>query len=435
MVKNNRVLEILTWKDVRDQVRKVNPELATVIDEFAPDNEFQIVKACYSFGVLLLNEGNFFLPDVASHQEGVLKKAKELLSYSNSIPVGMVLDKSLELFLKVDHKNIPYSLIQKGKIFGLWASLYDLEFADFGKLLSISAGARNLMMVPKISDSDGFKYVKREFNISLPAPKTLEEQWNIFVQLANHDKFPRHWEAEVIFFSKKWLEKTNDPKQKLFREYLMGTIWEDVIVLRKQLLFDLTSSLVIATKNLKSNPYLADTIKHLYAIGIKAYPAFVFADDDSAAPITEFQNIFLDLYGLHYCPVMAHSGYFSATNAKKPSYYTLELPTLMSFSPKSRKITSKLDDIREIKYVMDAVAQHILDNSSGLRKTAIHKWIQTVKYEYFHSETDRYNESIMHVSKLPNEDTNLSANLRKFKKLRFSSASPFIRGCIKISAK
>lgn len=435
MVKKNLMLEILTWKDVRDQAKKVNPELTTVIDEFAPDDEFEIVKARYPFGALLLNEGSFFLPDVASHQEGVLKKVKELLSYANNIPVGLVLDKSLELFLKVDHRNIPYSLIQKGKIFGLWGSLYDLEYADFGKLLSVSAGARNLMMVPKISDSDSFKYVKREFNLSLPAPKTLEEQWHIFVQLANHEQFSRHWEAEVIFFSRKWLEKTNDPKQKLFREYLQGTIWEDIVFLRKQLLFDLNSSLVIATKNLKSNSYLADTIKHLYAIGIKAYPAFVFAEDDSAAPIAELQNIFLDLYGLHYCPAMVHSGYFSATNSKKPSYYSLELPTLMSFAPKSRKITSKLDDIRDIKYAMDAIGQHILDNNSGLKKTAVHKWMQTVKYEYFHSETDYDKESIMHVSKLSNEDTNLSANLRKFKKLKFSSGSPFIRGCIKISAK
>ena len=79
------VLQELDWKDVRQSVEQVNPALAKIVNNISPNNRYKLIKATYSFGDLIIKEGQLCLPIDD-------KKLYAQLNYS-SIPLSLLLKK------------------------------------------------------------------------------------------------------------------------------------------------------------------------------------------------------------------------------------------------------------------------------------------------------------------------------------------------------
>ncbi len=440
MGKDNRpAIEKLTWKQARDDVVKANPQLANEIDKIDPGNDFLLIKARYPFGATILDKGVLHLPTdnqqlLSIDNPDLDPEIRESLTYAQTMPMGVVLNNSIELFLLEGRRVVPFSLMRTGKIFALWTVLEIMQSAHLGHIWSITAGARSLIMLPKISDVTYYKKLKREFNLFSSVPKDFLDEWEVFKELAQCATFPEPWSVEVLFFSGKWLENQKDPKWRLLRSYLMETAWHETAYLRNQVVLDFAFSCALEAKNLKPNPYLTDTVKHLYSIGTGTYPAFIVAHDESAGPIRALQTVFNNIYSLKYSPTMLHPGYFSAEDPQRPCYYSLAVPTLVVFSPKSKKITSKLEDLREIKHVMNGISTYLLEDKLKLVNTPIYKWAKNIDYSYFHSEMDS-RELILNSSEITMGDSMLVSELKKYPEKSFCASSPFLRGCIRISRK
>lgn len=440
MTKNNKpAIEKLTWKQARNDVIKANPQLAQEIDQLDPGDEYLLIKARYPFGATILDKGILYLPGkdqqlLSIDNSEVDPEIRAALAYAPTMPMGVVLNNSIELFLMEDKRIVPFSLMRTGKIFSIWSILQTAESAHLGNIWSITAGARSLIMLPKISDTAYYKKMQREFSLFSSAPKHFTDEWAVFKELAQCSIFPEPWTVEVIFFSGKWLERKTDLKWKLFLYYLLEIPWNETAFLRNQVIVDFAFSCALVAKNLKPNPYLTDTVKHLYSMGIGAYPGFIVAHDDSTGPIKGLQTVFNQFYSLKYSPTMFHLGYFSTESPTKPCYYSLALPTLRVFSPKSRKITSKLEDLREIKHIMNGISAYLLEDTLKLRNTPIYKWAKNINYSYFHSEMDS-RESILNSSEIIKNDHILVSEIDKYPGKQFCASSPFLRGCIQISAK
>ena len=433
------MVEKLTWKQARKAVMAVNPELAREIDKLDPGDDYLLIKARYPFGCNILDKGVLHIPTQDGQvcrisDSNVDPKIKGELAYAKTMPIGVVLNRVIELYLTVYDRIIPFSMMAQGKIFALWSALEISESAHLGRVWSIMAGARSLIMLPKISDVQFYKKVKREFGLRSQAPHNLLDQWNVFSELAQHPEFPDPWFVELLFFTEKWMQNHKDEKWKLFQHFLMKTSWHETAYLRNQVVTDFAFSCALAEKNLKPNPYLTDTVKHLYSIGIGAYPGFVMAEDNLAAPVSSFQEIFSTVYNLRYFPTMVHGGYFSASDPKKPCYYSLEFPTLMTFSPKSRQNSSKREDLREIAHLMTGIKAYLLEDKLGLANTPIEKWAKRTNYHYFHTEPDE-REAILDSSKIVGEDKTLEGEHKKYNDKAFCASSPFLRGCVRISTK
>lgn len=429
--------EILTWKEARDIVFKVNPELALAIDELSPSDEYKLIRARYPFGRDILKNGDLQLPsdkgNISIKHPDMSPEVRKLLEYAPTMPMGIVIDKSIELYFSIDHRIIPFSSIGRGKIFALWGILDISETAHLGKIWSMMAGTRSLYMLPKISDAENFKKIDREFNVAFAAPNNLSDQWKTFSTLANHPSFPKPWYAEVIYFSGKWLENDKDVEWRLFRNYLMKKVWKSTSFLRNQVVFDFAFSMAQVEENLKPNPYLSDICKHLYHIGTGSYPGFIIANDDRAAPVSTFQDLFANIYGLKYVPIMTHPGYFMPDEPLSPCYYALQCPTLLDFSPKSKKVSSKLNDLIELTGIMSCFMSYIVSNKLGLESTPIYKWAKSTGYSYFHTDSES-NKNIMPTKDLFKMDNSILNNMNKFSSLSFPENSPFFRGCIRVSS-
>ena len=432
-------LKIMTWKQIGKEVKSVDPQFASIIDGLSLSDEYKIYKVEYPWGQHLLKEGVLYLPNqnnkwVRLDDPSINPDMAEDLSYNVGMPLGMVLKNSIELYMEALCRIIPFVFMPQGMIFGLWVSLYlDKHSTNYtGKTSNIVAGARSAMLLPKISDAIAFKKIKKAFGLQCKMPETLTDQWPVFAELAGHQEFPEKWTACVIYFSKKWLELKDDISWKLFRYYLLDNAWVKTNSLRNQLVSDLALSCALEEKNLRPNPYVTDTIKHLFTIWQDGYPAYEIATDNLVMPLKPLQDIFVDVYGLKYQPTFLVPGYLNS-NPSKSLYYSLEVPTLTSFSPKSKKNINKLEDLREIKHIVQRIIDYLKEDKLGLKYTPLSKLVDGVDLEYYHTDEDEYQE-ISKTSLLQKIDQNIIQECKKYDK-PFCEFSPFLRGCIRISIK
>ncbi len=436
------VLKKLTWKDVRKDVLKVNSGFVEQIDKIDPSDEFILYKISYPFGSKIIQDGVLQLPNkdgnlVSANDSQIDEDIKENLSYTSDMPIGLPLNRCLELYWMMGGQTIPFILMNPGRIFSLWDLLQPTHIpSNQGKMWQIMAGARSLMFLSKTSSEEGYRRIKQAFNLHSRTPNNLLDQWSLLRDLANSKHFDQDWSCDVLFFTKKWIDRFNsqDHVWKALKTYFLEVAWMETAFLRTQASYDVVFSRALAEKNLRPNPYLVDTVRHLYLIGRGCHAGFKVATDDIAAPVSQFQKIFSEVYRLRAMPTMVHLGIINQENPNEPIYYSLESPTLINFSPKSRKASNKMNQLREIRHIQKLTTDYILSNKLGVENTPIYDFFNNISYEYYHSDVDKFKE-LRFSTEIPRLDDALIKEAKKFPNLPFCNASMFLRGCVRISVK
>lgn len=429
-------IEELTWKKARAAVTKKNPELARLLDALNPEDEYTLFKVNYPFGSEILKEGKLHIPNskgtlVSLENSQIPAAIQHKLNYNNyTNPVSLILNGSAEIFIVVENNTIPlYGLIPSGKIFGTWRVLNPMGTQSPAFIWNMTAGARSIFMLPKISEMSGHNKLRRAFHLHAEKPNTLLDHWKVFKEIAEHPDFGETWEIEILYFSRKWFERLDDPAWQPFKLFLLEKSWASSEFFRNQFIWDLAFSLIQQQRNIKPNPYIADTVKHLLAMGVGALPGFTAALDDSAGPIQKLQQVYMDIYQLQdYAPIIMQPDFFSLENPR-PIYYSLQYPTTIEFSPRSREGSTKIFELYEIKSLLTKYLADIHLNKLNASGTPFYHLPDKVHYDFFHTDPENYT-GIRSSKEIPKEDESF---LQRFSKNRlFPVNSPFVRGCIRI---
>lgn len=436
--KDSRLLEELSWKQVREDVRQVAPELANIIDKISPDDSYKFIIATYAYGDLVVENGVACLPDQhgkiipitnSSFNNNPLAKK---LAYS-SIPLFLTLEKSNEVFINTGTRIIPLNLFKPGSILGLFETM-DFYFKDYSQpKWSVSAGARSIFMLPKITESFGLKRLRAEFK--LPAStrlKYLSDHAAVFSAIAKHPNFTQPWENKILFFTEEWFSNRQDPAWFELYSYFFKQAWEQAQFAIKKMELSLTwESYVkaITSRNLKPSIYLADQLKHIISIATGMWPGFRPADDSQLiAPTSGIQQAFVDIYQLkEYLPTLMHAYYLLDGNTRLPVYYSLFFPAILEGAPHNESSSTIMLDLKNIKLLLDTAIERNSDNH-----TSFNQVIGRTKFDYFHVESDKMQE-IQPSLLIPDNDNALLNDQSYFKDRSFCSTSPFWRGCIRIS--
>ncbi len=280
-------------------------------------------------------------------------------------------------------------------------------------------------MGSKISNARSFKRLLQRYKGLGGSPKYLSDHWQLFKNLFDYSSVD--WSAEVIFFSKKWIIERKDPKWKMLKQYFLDVGWQTTAYLRDQLVFDLMFSHALRNYNLKPDPYLCDTVKHLCYISQGTFPGFCVSNNDQILPLSFFEKVFIEDYGIQYAPIIFCLGYLPRV---KNVYYSLEYPTLAAFSPKSQNYSSKLEDLREIKHIIRALNRFLEQDDWQIQGTPIHGLLD-VSYKYLHPDKDSLEETSL-TSGLLQWDPRIQIATEK-SGLPFATSNPLLRGSILIS--
>lgn len=418
----NVVIEKLYWPEVRQQAAKVNPELANIIDAIDPSNKLYFYKARYLFGQKILKNGEMQLPSKAAtlslDHAGVPKAIQNDLNYC-SVPISLILSKSVEVFFETQDRVMPSKLFKAGDMFGLWEA-FDPPPSEFiENVWNLSAGARTTFLLPKISDNVHHNKLRHAFGLTQSqAPRTLLDHHEIFTEIAkNADK---KWWCEILFFPAHWLK---DATSALLQKYWLETAWRQSFNCRANMSYDMaweTFAKDITKRNWNPKLSTINTIKHLLAIGDGIYPGFALTSpDEHAIPVRLIENAYSNDYKLKKYPAIVMQPYHLRDKINSV-YYSLPLTTLLESSIKPRNSPRIIDELREIKMLMKVLLEH--------------QPRENIKYEFFHYGEDRFSE-ILSSDEIPKHDPSFKKVMSAHRGKLFPSNSPFTRGCIRISKK
>ena len=427
---------------------QVNPEITKIIDDIDPSENFPLYRVRYSYGDLIVDKGKFNLPSadgemIAIDDPLISNLLQEDLGYpDNGQPSGIVLKNSIQESLVCGEELLPLSVAKAGSICALWHEL-DIVMSYYPiKIFSVTAGANAIYMLPNIGNHLKHKKLKSRYNFMETTPKSLQEHWSLFKSIAKYSaRNGDGWEVEMLFFSKHWITKVKqalknkkDSSWLALYTFFIERVWKSSAVERNQIFYDYALSLAQRQKHLKPNPYLTDTAKYLLLIGLGVAVGFGAAVDEELCPTSTIQQAYLESYHLESAPIILVPKHFSLLDEldNSPVYYSLQMPTTFFFSPKSRKLSTTLEDLDEIKHILNTFLAEIRKKNLGVEGTVMETLANNVKFEYFHTKPEM-NEDIQYAGNIPNLDQDIQYVLNKFQPHGFPYTGSFSRGCIRLT--
>lgn len=428
----------VSLSEVMPQIQSVNPEFAAILCNLNPSKEYNLYEATYPYGYRSVRSGKFYMPNAKGEvvpltDSSIDEKIREDLSYNlGANPVTLVLEKVLEIYLKLDCHTIPLAFVPEGALISTGVVLNPQHNYQPAFLWNVHAGARSIFTLAKLSVTDKFEQLKQHFNVS-SIPLDFADHGNLFQEIANSPEFGERWTTKVLYFGKKWFERLNDLAWRDFTLYLYRTSWQGTSYWRYEFVYDLVFSLIKRRQNLKPDPFLADTVEHILVISMGACPGFAPALNDKVAPINRIEKIISDVYKLDkYAPIIMVPTYFSMHDKSRPVYYSLGYPITFNFSPKARKLATKRSDLGNVRHILNKYLKEMKADELNLKLALISQVPNFVKYDYFHSKP-LLTEGIRDSKDIFLEDQAFIECAKKSKNKLFPHTSPFLRGCVRIS--
>ena len=187
---------------------------------------------------------------------------------------------------------------------------------------------------------------------------------------------------------------------------------------------------IISSRRLQPKPYIIDQVKHLLSTVAGNFPGFVvMGNSQESAPKKSLQEAFIKNYALkQYIPTIMHAC-MPQNNIIKQTYvyYSLSIPTVLEGSPIKKTTGTIVNDMREIKLLIETLKNHF-KNKPYLEANKI---IQNIQLDFFHYEKDIYNQ-IRSSDNISVEDSSFSIDKNIYPSRNFCPTSPFYSGCIRI---
>lgn len=431
------------WADVSNIVTKAMPSFGKIINDLSIDKKYKAYLARYPFGSKIIHDGVLHIANkdgavVPITDPSIPEQVREDLSY-RTVPMGIFTHNTAEVYFEMEERIISLNLFKPGYMMGLWEALDPPTTYLAKRIWQVNAGARSMVMLPRITDVGQHEILEREFGLERSVPKSMLDHWHEFVAIANHPNFEQEWYCEIIFLSRSWFDQigSRDKKWGEYRNYLKDLAWQQTSYWRNKVTYDIAWGILIVELNrfnAKPNPYDIDIAKHLGMQAMGVLPVLTPATNNDNGPISELQDVYTYKYGQKlYIPTIMVPTHLCKDKPIVKGYHSLRFPTLET-APKTRNHPSALHNLKQIKRVEQKFRQAVLSGKLGVEGTLIFDAVQNVEIDYFHSDIDEYDD-IKSTKLMPLEDEALIYYPNKLEKMIFSDNSSFVRGCMRFSYK
>jgi len=301
------------------------------------------------------------------------------------------------------------------------------------------SGCRSVFMLPNIGSMTQHVHLQSDYNVQSPPAKSLYDHWQIFKEIVDSEINPSDWRSCMIFFSEEWVDKIhNDNAWIKLKLYIQDLAWEHFEYNRSHTYYDIIFSLMQKKNNLKPNPYLVDTARHLIAVALGEAPGYAPAENEDILPLHDITNAFIHSYGLKkYLAHIMSPMQFTFEVSSSPVYYSLQYPSTFGFSPKARKVFSTIFEMRELAHIMK-IFMFELGRSDGIcQDTILRVMANKIVMHYFHNASDRH-KVVNSTAMLPEFDVRFGVPSNSYgagSSAKFAVDGPFLRGCIGIDLK
>lgn len=426
------------WQEVAKSVKKVNPEIYKIISDLNLGPEYRLYTGEYPFGANILKRGKFQVPMDNQESEPIYspevpKKIRDDLIYNDETnPVGLILQNSTEISMTPHHSTTPVSLwfLPQGSMMGISRILSERpQQPPF--IWDMTSGAHSLFMLPKISQTRKHKRLCSELGIQTDIPKSSSDHWQLFTDIANCGQF-EPWTCKILYFSKKWFEKLDDPAWIHFKCYLLERFQRTFDYMGNVYLWDMLLNYILNKRKLRPDLYINNTAKHLFQIGTGFIPGLAPATSDIAGPIKLLQKVFLEIYDVKdQIPTILCPSYYDPYEPCKPVYYSINNPNLLE-TPKKRDNSSVISDLYDVHSLLKKYTMDIREDDYNIINTAFHRLMLNTEIKAFHPNPERYTP-LYGVDEIIPQDDRFKICLSETENDEIAYHSTFFKGCFQLS--
>jgi hypothetical protein len=440
-MKHTPDIKNVTWDEVRNQVKKIAPDIFTAIERLNPDKNYKLYKTRYPYGAMIIGEnGTFNIPQneqlISINDTQLSSKLYEDLSYNYlGVPMGLILGGGIQLYTE-EHGDVETEcLYESGVMMALRAVLDPILSYQSRRYWRMTSGLRTPVMLPSISDQILFTRLKRKFHLNISKPETQYDQWRLFVELANHENFSEPWFTEILFFSAKWLQPREDEGWKLFRLALLERAWKASAYPRNTSPINrIWTKFITNIRNKKATSFVLNMVRHIIEASLGEAISYAPCDAGSkGGPFDALIKIIMEDYGLKKsAPIIMLPTYFTLDNLCT-TYISLQTPGSHWVKPRINKNSNLIGDTREIKYVLGQFITQIEQGHIKVEDMPLSK-LTNIEYKFYHADKDKYGELLSSAHVLDGDPI-----MEKWRKHptnnELSYRNSFLRSCVKITAK
>lgn len=428
------------WRDISRDVLQVNPEFHREVELNSPGNDYPIYLLDIPYGDVIGDELSQFIPD---NEGGYTRlNSSELpnqivndLGYgAETSPLGLLLHNNMEFYvdLKAQRQTLPFAILKPGRFYNprivLKESENEISYAP-SDILKANSGARTIFALPYLTCQTSFTRLHKEIG-NFPIPVDIYDHCDFFKTILNN--INSKWSTKLIYFSKKWVDSIMlDPKWLGVKNHIKNVSPTADQHSTSEPYFHVFYSLLLNNVSHVVNPYLTDTLRHVFNILLGAYPGLAPVCDESLVPLRDVQHILTYSYGLKkYYPCLIGPEFFDYKRSKDPVYYSLQYPTTVMFSPRKKKNSSALEDLNSLEGLFAKFIPEILEKDSLKR---IHKLIEALKccdLSFIHNQNQE-STNITQIDKRFSYTT-LLLDDSKYKE---ALNGKLFRGCIRLAVK
>jgi len=427
------LLERLHWRDVKDDVKKVNPELFETIEHINPPDDCYLYKTSYQYGDYFCRKGVFQIPTANGLKVFSKVASKELLDELNynypTHPAGLTFNKCIDCFAELDDRVIPLFLFQPGEIFGIGIMLvnYKETIHTGSSVWDMTTGCRSVFMLPKISQAHKYKNLRRLTGHEIETPKTMLEHFGVFKELAT--AMESNWRSDVLFFGHKWFERMHKEQWKELELVFYKTLHERLKFWANIFPWDLSFSQALAKRNIKHVGSIANYVKQIFAVSTGQILAHQPSTNDDKLPLQSLQEIFVEKYRLkEYNPIIFEGD----TYKNKPIYLSPQFPTIDN-TPNMDKLPSTVTYLDDIAYHFNRTMSTFKTGRLDFQWTPVVDLMENIEVNFYHPFNQDH-KNIYTIEQLLQTDSRLT--LSNFpSNNKFPDNARFMNGCIQLRPK
>lgn len=420
------ILREITPDDLIEKLKNSHALLYNMIKNLPLKKAHRVFEVAYSYGSFITHNGVFQFPESAGLTTDVL----EQLSY-RSVPLGFVLNKGYEVFRSSANHIIPQAIRRAGLEMGIWETFSPVSG------FSATAGSRSVFFLPKVADAICHKRLKR-YGVKRHAPHSYFDQWQIFVEMAQHKDFPEPWQCTIIYLGQQWARDILDnPKWRELKICLLEQGLAHSMPNRTQVTLDAIWENFhhnLVNHHFKASPYLLETLKHLLMIASGNLPGFSVANETTEVfPHKGIVQTYLKEYGLdQHAPTMMYADNFDIEK-NACIYYSLQLPTCRYPINRDKNSSTIRSDLFDLIELTDLLLRDITADRLGAFGKIYYELFSHLEFEFFHSDPEE-DKGVFSTTEMPDNDLQLLGSNR-IKEERFAHHSSFVRGCVRIGKK
>lgn len=430
-------IQKVVWDDIKNLIQEINLEFFEIVDTINPNGSCPLYVVSFPYASLIGDHISQFVPlnnggNIRLTDPNIPNYIKNDLGYGiNNSPIGMVINKKIELFIDLPEKKmaLPFMVLSPGDFFS-YNHILDIgnhiNYAPNGILYAMSGG-RSCFLLPSINCDNKFSRMTRCLGIKAKRPFSIYEQNHLFNQLLKGNQINNKWSSSIIYFSEPWVKqiKTN-PKWYELRQYFHRIYTRRALFPLNLPHYNTAFSLLLEKKNFNPNPYVFDTFKHIIQIMCGQTPGLTPLVDEELLPLNDLQYIFQEFYGLkETSPTIMGPSLFNPFSTNPDSiYYSLQIPTISSFSPKSKK-TSVMVELKELFDLCGTLFEELRSDDGFCANTIIQYIAKFLSISFHHNSQDIDN-LILPTDILVESDYRFGNNAIA------AENGKFFRGCVKI---